>query len=60
MGFSVGGALALYAAQESQTAWPGRVKAVVSMAPTVGNNAYGKEHFNLFCNGRLTPPIIGT
>ena len=30
MGFSAGGALAVYAAEESQRVWPGRVKAVVS------------------------------
>ena len=30
IGFSAGGALAVYAAEESQRVWPGRVKAVVS------------------------------
>ena len=34
MGFSAGGALAVYAAEESQRVWPGRVKAVVSRCGT--------------------------
>jgi pimeloyl-ACP methyl ester carboxylesterase len=43
LGFSAGGALGVYAAEESQRVWPGRVRAVVALAPTtVGRAVYSR------------------
>ena len=38
VGFSAGAALAVYAAEASQTLWPGAVRAVVALAPTTGDS----------------------
>lgn len=59
MGFSAGGALAVYATEESQRVWPGRVRAVIALAPTTGDTPYGDEQFDLRAK-RLTVPLLLT
>ena len=43
VGFSAGAALAVYAAEASQTLWPGAVRAVVALAPTTGDSREALE-----------------
>lgn len=43
VGFSAGAALAVYAAEASQTLWPGAVRAVVALAPTTGDSGDALE-----------------
>jgi|TARA_B100001142_G_scaffold235143_1_gene233524 hypothetical protein len=50
---------AIYVAEEAQRAMPGRVKAVVALAPTVGDIEYGEEQFALRAH-RLTTPLLMT
>ena len=44
-GFSSGGALAVYAADAAERNWPGATRAVVALAPTVGDFAFAREQF---------------
>lgn len=57
IGFSAGAALAVFVAEQSQRTWPGRVRAVVALAPTMGDFDYGREQFDLRAR-RLAVPLL--
>ena len=57
-GFSSGGAMALYAADEAERKWPGATRAAVALAPTVGDFAFARERFERSTRAMRVPMML--
>jgi dienelactone hydrolase len=57
MGFSAGAAIAVYSADSLNQQWPGAVKAIVALAPTIGDFTFARDSFELAAP-RITIPML--
>ena len=57
-GFSAGAALATYAADALDAVWPGATRAVVALAPTVGDFQFARSKFELAAERLRVPTML--
>ena len=57
-GFSAGAALATYAADALEMVWPGATRAVVALAPTVGDFQFARSKFDLAAERLRVPTML--
>ena len=57
-GFSAGAALATYAADALDRVWPGATRAVVALAPTVGDFQFARSKFDLAAERLRVPTML--
>tara|TARA_B110000977_G_scaffold14855_1_gene18336 strand:- start:25788 stop:27992 length:2205 start_codon:yes stop_codon:yes gene_type:complete len=57
MGFSAGAAIAVYAGELTDNLWPGAVKAIIALAPTIGDFTFARTQFELRAP-RLKIPLL--
>ena len=57
-GFSAGAALATYAADALDRVWPGATRAVVALAPTVGDFQFARSKFDLAAEQMRVPTML--